>query len=391
MRPVLFAVLFAAAASSCNGPRLKPVELPEPFPEPEPAPMPCVASAEVCDGKDNDCDGIVDNGFATTTCGVGECKVTVSSCMGGGMMTCTPKMPTKEVCNGKDDDCDGMIDNGIPDVTCGTGICANTVKACTGGLPTTCIPKDLGIESCGLGECAVTVSKCIGGVPQTCAPKAAGVEKCDGKDNDCNGTPDDGPPATMCPPPAGVHIATTKCVSAKCGIATCDPGWADVDGDESNGCECDDPTTSNRTCAGATAGGAIVRGTPRTFSQKNPLPGRDDWWSFTLVGARKDKLVAPSIAITAPGFTDATIPFLFDVYTGNCATPTRNCSDNPSDPPTDQTSWSMVYTAGAYGSADGLFPMLSGPGDDAVVFVRVHYRSPTTAPVCVPYTLTVQE
>ena len=84
----------------------------------------CVAgspSAEICDGKDNDCDGVVDDGIASTptTCGIGECASTGTlSCVAGSMVnSCVAGTPQTEgppgdaTCSdGKDNDCDGATD-----------------------------------------------------------------------------------------------------------------------------------------------------------------------------------------------------------------------------------------------------------------------------------------
>ena len=69
-------------------------------------------SAEVCDGIDNNCNGVVDDGLPLSTCGVGACARTGSTCMAS---SCTPGSPSAEVCNGVDDDCDGTLDDGAPD------------------------------------------------------------------------------------------------------------------------------------------------------------------------------------------------------------------------------------------------------------------------------------
>jgi MYXO-CTERM domain-containing protein len=72
-----------------------------------------------CDGKDNDCDGIVDEGFDklgdNCTVGIGECRVTGSyECNGSGTdVVCladTIKDPQDELCDRKDNDCDGRVD-----------------------------------------------------------------------------------------------------------------------------------------------------------------------------------------------------------------------------------------------------------------------------------------
>ncbi|MEK7283249.1 MAG: putative metal-binding motif-containing protein, partial [Acidobacteriota bacterium] len=62
---------------------------------------------EVCNARDDDCDGSIDEALGTTTCGVGPCARTVNNCVGGVTQTCTPGTPTAETCNGIDDDCDG--------------------------------------------------------------------------------------------------------------------------------------------------------------------------------------------------------------------------------------------------------------------------------------------
>ena len=65
---------------------------------------------ELCNGYDDNCDGQIDEGLGSTTCGTGACQVTVSNCLSGHPQTCTPGTPATETCNGIDDDCDGQID-----------------------------------------------------------------------------------------------------------------------------------------------------------------------------------------------------------------------------------------------------------------------------------------
>lgn len=73
----------------------------------------CLASEEVCDGQDNDCDGQVDEISQPISCGLGMCQNTVNSCSGGLTLTCDPmKGSTGEKCDGVDNDCDGVVDNG---------------------------------------------------------------------------------------------------------------------------------------------------------------------------------------------------------------------------------------------------------------------------------------
>jgi alpha-tubulin suppressor-like RCC1 family protein len=72
---------------------------------------------ELCDGKDNNCNGQTDEGFnvgQSCSVGVGECARTgqyVCKADGSGIeCNATPGTPTTKICDGKDNDCDGQID-----------------------------------------------------------------------------------------------------------------------------------------------------------------------------------------------------------------------------------------------------------------------------------------
>lgn len=142
------------------------------------------ATQEKCDGKDNDCDGQIDEDFAAkgTSCvGGAGCKgkgTWICRADGSGLICSAGGGGKPEVCNGLDDDCDGQIDETWPDKfkTCeAQGDCKNKGKW-------VCNQAGTGLE-------------CTGKV-QMKSPEA-----CDGDDNDCNGLIDDGlarPCETLC-------------------------------------------------------------------------------------------------------------------------------------------------------------------------------------------------
>ena len=74
------------------------------------------AKDEICDGKDNDCNGQVDDGDIAGTgveCKTGEpgmCSTGTKQCVAGGIKCMPSHTRTVEICNKLDDDCDNQVD-----------------------------------------------------------------------------------------------------------------------------------------------------------------------------------------------------------------------------------------------------------------------------------------
>lgn len=258
---------------------------------------PCIPSVEVCDGVDNDCDTLIDEEL-TQACTEGGLSGT-QTCQNGQWGACQTEepecTPTAEVCDNKDNDCDGAVDeddtgnaltqackdgNGIDGTqTCQAGAWGTCVSDCTPS-PEVCDNKDNdcdGIvdeddegqplkQDCS-NDCGFGSEICVAGSWQSCTARQPEEEICDAVDNDCDGEVDEdfecakgeqadcGTDVGECE--FGTKICGTTCQWGNC-IGGVNPGSEvcegakdeDCDGTVDNGCGCTNGQTKN--CCGGT-------------------------------------------------------------------------------------------------------------------------------------------
>ena len=268
-----------------------------------PGPDACVprAGGELCNGLDDDCDGMIDDGFAGlgTPCDGPDtdlCTDDVIGCSADGTTTaCGAATADNDVerCNGMDDDCDGATDEDFPGlgVACDgadADLCAEGMTACTAdGLATTCndttgdtveLCNGLDDDCDGVADDGFALGvacdgadgdACLEGTTE-CDPGTGGVrcsdttgtiaETCNNLDDDCDAMVDEGFDLTsdvnncgLCGRVCSNGFGTTGCALSTC-TPTCSAGANDCDGNPVTGCEL---RNTNPACAGSPSLGFV--------------------------------------------------------------------------------------------------------------------------------------
>jgi hypothetical protein len=188
---------------------------------------------EVCNSKDDDCDGTVDDsatdaGKACGLSGVFPCTLGTEQCKNGKLECLGNIDPKVEMCDGEDNDCDGNIDkvgNNPPMDSTGacnvpppppmgaTSPCKSGLKACVGGsivCQGSVTPAAGTVDGCNID------ANCDG-VLTNQPDKQSDVNNCGACGNSCY---------------TGAVHASWACVSGGCQFQGCEPGYYDLNNDK---------------------------------------------------------------------------------------------------------------------------------------------------------------
>lgn len=208
------------------------------------------STSEDCTETDRNCDGSTTPGDGSCSCTDGEtrecgtdkgvCEIGQAECSGGSWGSCQGEVTGgDEVCDGKDNDCDGDVDEGVKTTYYydgdgdGYGVASNIQEACDppsnyvaqsgdcndsdpsinpmatedctttdrncdsssepSGQSCECTPGDTDLCGQSQGVCQQGQRECTNGTWGICQGDVDGSpETCDGQDNDCDGSIDEG-------------------------------------------------------------------------------------------------------------------------------------------------------------------------------------------------------
>jgi len=213
------------------------------------------ATNEDCNGLDDDCNGLVDDGLPVDRpCtndepGVGSCDG-VSVCFGPAGWVCQGPTPTEDVCDYKDNDCDGETDEDYAEGGLYNGFesCGSCNTSCAVGFPNAASTRcqvtgesaQCVVDACETGYTKLNDFQCVPDIGSVCQPCTAD-EQCIGEGSACVEL-DDG------------KFCAKACTSGE----DCNTGFecAEIDGSgrqcvpASGSCTCDGTNTSlSRSCS----------------------------------------------------------------------------------------------------------------------------------------------
>jgi hypothetical protein len=230
----------------------------------------CVPSGpEQCNGRDDDCDCLVDEDFdldtdpahcgacnaacsyphgipgcANRQCFLSQCQLGWDDCNGSPADGCETPLGTTDDCAGCDHEC--RFDHAQASClggTCVMGACEQFYLNCNTSTGDGCEVFSLfDADNCGACNRRCLFDNAIG----ICSGGNCFLQQCLPNFANCDGIPDNGCEVNLmtdpahcgsCPNVCQAPSGTPVCVNGTCGVSDCNPGFADCNGLPGDGCE----------------------------------------------------------------------------------------------------------------------------------------------------------
>lgn len=200
------------------------------------------AQAERCNGRDDDCNGRADFEISAGDFedddgdGIADARCVPTPVPAD----CDDRNPSSgpgsaELCDGRDNDCDGRVDEMVASFAYFRDADGDGYGGAAGGVMVGCVPP-VGYTTRG-GDCDDTDPRRYPGARERCGIGTGG-----GVDDDCDAAIDEAPASSECTP-TSLH-QDRACLAAECRVVGCSEGWSDCDGNLMNGCETPGPCST---------------------------------------------------------------------------------------------------------------------------------------------------
>ncbi|MBK8255919.1 MAG: hypothetical protein IPK82_25040 [Polyangiaceae bacterium] len=315
----------------------------------------CLAGFADCDGNPmNGCE--VNIGSDLNNCG--GCGTVCAPANAAG--TCSAGTCQVASCNSSFANCNGLPGDGCE-------VNTNTSLGNCGGCGQICAPANAA-GACSAGSCTIATcnsgfANCNGSQGDGCEINTqADVQNCGTCGNNC---------AVSC---AG-NTSLTQCTSGACAIQSCQPGYYNVDGLCSGGCECQASGVS-QSCASPQSLGTVNIGQTVTTSANLVPNGVEAWYTVTFTG-NTNASYHPRVRLT----TNPGSAYQFDIRT-NCAGGTIACGTE-GGVSNAVTDWETFVTGTA-----GYYNPIPPVGNNGTILIHV-FRKAGQPLSCSPFTLSV--
>ncbi len=311
-----------------------------------------------------DCDGNPANGCEVNISNsVGNCGGCGTTCsVANGTAACVGGTCQVGSCNGGFSNCNNLPVDGCE-------VNTNTSVGNCGGCGQICAPANSTGQcsngTCVVGSCNPGFQNCNGQQGDGCEINLqADVQNCGTCGNNC---------AVSC---AG-NTTLTQCTSGACAIQACQPGYYNVDGLCSGGCECQASNVA-QSCNTPTSLGTINVGGPAITTSANLVPlGVEAWYTVTFTGNGSSSY-HPRVRFTVnPGNA-----YQFDIRT-NCAGATLGCGIEGGIS-NAMVDWEVFNT----GPLPGYYNPIPPVGNNGTILIHV-FRKAGQPLSCQPFTLQI--
>jgi hypothetical protein len=275
------------------------------------------------------CESPCQREHATAQCSAGACHIDScdqhwDNCNLDDSDGCETSLETVDDCSACDQSCSrANATASCPEGNCQIGSCDSLWGDCDLVDANGCETQTTSLSDCG--DCAVACALDHAG--EDCSSGVCRITSCDNLYDDCNSTDSDGCEAsleslahcTACFVECSRSHATATCAGGNCRIDSCNSNYYDINGTDSDGCECGDTSDAPGACSSANNIGTLNNSNRAinasgVLVHKTGLRTEQDCFRVTFSSPN------PGLATFRARFNPARSNLVLEAFRNNCST-----------------------------------------------------------------------